>query len=298
MPLAFTRRVFLAGLSVPWIEPLAGARALPAQKTSAASLRVSCNLYSFNEPLTSGAMTIDEVLEYCASVGFDAVDPTGYYSRGYPDPPPDQDVYHVKQRAFRLGLDISGTGVRNDFSVADPQQRQTDRALVTRWIPVAAKLGAPLLRVFAGRAVPDGFTLDQVRGWVVESLSACVEDASRSGVMIALQNHDDAFKTAEQVLEIRRAIGSEWFGLLVDIGSLRTADPYEEIEKLAPHAVSWQIKESVYRQAREEKTDVRQIVAIVRRAGYRGYLPLETLGAGDPKDKLRRLYDEMRTAIG
>jgi sugar phosphate isomerase/epimerase len=298
MPFAFTRRVFLAGLSVPWIEPLAGARALPAQNTSAAPIRVSCNLYSFNEPLTSGAMTIDDVLEYCASVGFDAVDPTGYYFRGYPDPPPDQVVHHVKQRAFRLGLDISGTGVRNDFSVADPQRRHDDVALVTRWIPVAAKLGAPLLRVFAGRAVPDGFSLDQVRRWVVESLSVCVEEASRSGVMIALQNHDDAFKTAEQVLEIRRAIASEWFGLLVDIGSLRTADPYEEIEKLAPHAVSWQIKESVYRQGREEKTDVRQIVAIVRRAGYRGYLPLETLGAGDPKDKLRRLYDEMRTAIG
>ena len=50
-------------------------------------------------------------------------------------------------------------------------------------------------------------------------------------------------------------IGSDWFGLNVDIGSLRTTDdPYAEIALLAPHAYTWQIKEQVYRKGVAEDT--------------------------------------------
>ena len=52
-------------------------------------------------------------------LGFDAVDPTGYYFKGYPAPAADDEVYRIKHRAFRAGLDISGTGVRNNFVLAD-----------------------------------------------------------------------------------------------------------------------------------------------------------------------------------
>jgi len=41
-----------------------------------------------------------------------------------------------------------------------------------------------------------------------------------------------------------RARRVAWFGLNVDIGSLRTGDPYEEIARLAPHACTWQVKEA------------------------------------------------------
>jgi hypothetical protein len=85
--------------------------------------------------------------------------------------------------------------------------------------------------------------------------------------------------------------------LNVDIGSLRTADPYEEVAKLAPFACTWQIKELVYRQGREEKTDLRRVFSILGSAGYRGYAPLETLGPGDPLEKLRRFLAEAREAL-
>ena len=32
-------------------------------------------------------------------------------------------------------------------------------------------------------------------------------------------------------------------------------------------------------------------------AGYRGYAPLETLGPGDPREKVRRFLDEARSAL-
>jgi sugar phosphate isomerase/epimerase len=262
-----------------------------------ARIRTSCNLYSFNGPLTRGEMTLDQVITFCAHLGFEAVDPTGYYFPAYPTPPADDYIHRIKLHAFRLGVSISGTGVRNDFAVPDKARRDADVEHVSRWVKVAAKLGAPVLRVFDGRAMPEGYSKAEVFEWIIQGLEASVAHGAAAGVAIVLQNHNDALKTAADFLEIRRRITSPWFGLNVDIGSLRTTDPYQEIAALAPHAYTWQVKELVYRNNVEERVDLRQIVRILRETGYRGYVPIETLGPGDPREKVRRFLGEFREAL-
>lgn len=243
-------------------------------------------------------MSLEQVIEFCAEIGFDAVDPTGYYFKGYPAVPDHTLIYRIKHLAFSLGLAISGTGVRNDFAVPDAGKRDADVAHVTRWVDVAAKLGAPVLRVFDGRVMPDGVPKAQVMDWIVDGIQRCVTAGEARGVMIVLQNHNDALKVAADYLEIRRRIPSPWFGLNVDIGSLRTTnDPYAEIAMLAPYAYTWQVKELVYRNNKEERVDLKQIARILKDARYRGYVPIETLGPGDPKEKVRRYLDEFRAAL-
>src|SRR5688572_3708291 len=101
--------------------------ASPAQKIDGRSnIKLSLNAYSFNEPLRNGSMTLTGLLEFCAQHEFDAVDITGYYFPGYPKVPADEFIFELKRSAFRLGLDISGTGIRNDFSVADKTKRRND----------------------------------------------------------------------------------------------------------------------------------------------------------------------------
>lgn len=283
--------------TAPFVETGSGHAYLP--KPPASHLKLSCNLYSFNDPLMSGAMTLDDVLKFCSDLGFAAVDPTGYYFPGYPAPPDDAYVYHIKQKAFLLGLDISGTGVRNDFTRPDADARAADVELVKRWVEVAAKMDAPVLRVFAGAGVPDGYTEAVVFDWLVAHLQACAAYGERHGVMIVLQNHNAVLKTVDQVMAILDRVDSDWFGLNLDIGSLRTTDdPYREIARLAPYACTWQIKESVYRNEQEEKTDLAKVVEILHTSGYRGYIPIETLGAGDPREKVPRFLDEVRQALG
>ena len=262
-----------------------------------AKIKLSCNLYSFNAPLRSGAMSLEQVVDFCAELGFDAVDPTGYYLTGHPESPADAYLNALKRRAFLSGLDVSGTGVRNDFTQPEAEKREADVAHVGRWAEVAAKLGAPCLRVFDGRGEAQGPSREQMTSWVVEAFRACAAHGERHGVVIAYQNHDELLKTADEVLALRERVASDWFGLNVDIGSLRTADPYDEIARLAPFACTWQIKERLYRKGQEEKTDVKRIFAILREAGYRGYAPLETLGEGDPREKVRRFLDEAREAL-
>jgi hypothetical protein len=61
-------------------------------------------------------------------------------------------------------------------------------------------------------------------------------------------------------------------------------------------AVTWQIKENVWINGVETPTDLERLAVIMRRSGYRGYLPLETLGPGDPYVKIPALLQRARNA--
>jgi sugar phosphate isomerase/epimerase len=296
--MTFDRRTFLKTAPLGAIA-LASSLHLPSMassNTASPPIKLSCNLYSFNDPLRKGEMTLPEVIRFCSDIGFAAVDPTGYYFPGYPAAPPDDYVYGIKKKAFLLGLDISGTGVRTDFSNPDASKRASDVELVRQWVEVAAKMDAPVLRVFAGKGIPEGHSEQETMDWAVEGIRQCVEHGQKKGVMIVLQNHNELLKTVDQVLYIRQKIASDWLGINLDIGSLRAGDPYEEIARLAPYAYTWQIKEKIYRHGKEEKPDLKRLLKIIRKSGYRGYIPIETL-EGDPRVQVPRFLAEVQTAL-
>ena len=268
------------------------------KRTEPSKVKIGLNCYSFNQPLIAKTMTVEEMFRISASIGFEAADLTGYYFSTYPAVPTDEEIYRYKKCAFLLGLDISGTGVRNDFTLADPEKRKLEVQLVKDWIIVASKLGAPVIRVFAGKEVPAGFTRKQVVEWMGKDLQECADFGAQHGVMVGIQNHNDFLKTAADVEEILEQVKSDWFGLILDIGSFRTTgNPYKEIEQVVPYAINWQIKETVFINNVETKTDMKKIDDILKNSGYRGYIPIETLGAGDPTEKVIRFYNEVKEAI-
>lgn len=269
----------------------------PPTRIGGPKLKLSLNAYSFNTYLMENKMSLDGLLEFCAKQGFEAVDPTGYYFPGYPSVPADDFLYNFKYKAHILGLDISGTGVRNDFTVPDKTVREADKKLVKEWIIVSAKMGAPVLRVFAGKGVPDGYSWDQTAQWMAEDLAECAEYGQKHGIIIALQNHAGFIKTSDQILKIFKLVDSKWLGLHLDIGSFPTADPYKDIEKVVSYAVNWQIKEEVKTNAGPQKTDLKKLFNIIRNGNYRGYLPLETLGAGDPYEKVGRFLARVNETL-
>ena len=261
------------------------------------SLKLSLNAYSFNKQLTDGSMTIDDMLEFCADQGLMAADITGYYFKGYPNVPSDEVIYNVKRKAFSLGLEICGTGVRNDFTHADATKRRESVQLVRNWIDVCRKLGGQTVRIFSGTQKPEGYSRAQILEWMVADIRECVAYGKENGVVVALQNHDDFIKTAEDTIEIMEAIKSPWYGLMLDIGSFRTADPYDEIARTIKYAVTWQIKEKVFIKGQEVDVDAGRLMTLIRNSGFRGYLPLETLGEGDPKQKIPALLAKFRQAL-
>lgn len=259
--------------------------------------KLSLNLYSFNRLLRDGEVDLFDMLDFCAKYNFEAIDPTGYYFPGYPSVPSDEYIYRFKRQAFLLGLDISGTGVRNDFAQADAAKRAKDIELIKQWIVAAAKMGCPHVRIFTGRSKTTDHSRAEVFTWMAEAIKQCCASAAQYGVMISLQNHNEFLQDADEVDQLFEMVDSPWLGLNLDIGSYRQKDPYAEIAQNIKHAITWQIKENVWVNGEKIPTDYVRLFRIIKQANYRGYLPLETLGEGDPFEKVPRLLEQVKAAI-
>ncbi len=275
------------GLSMRPRDPF-GIPPVPGQR-----LRSSLNAYSFNGPLMEGKMDIVGMMEYCALLGFEGIDITGYYFKGYPNVPDTDYLFGIKRKAHALAIEISGTGVRNDFTIPEKSKREDEVRRVFQWVEVAARLGAPVLRIFAGQEKREGYNREQITEWILEDLRRCVDYGKQNGVIIGLQNHNDFIQNSDQVISIMKAIPSPWFGLILDTGSYRQEDPYLAIEKTIDYAVNWQIKEKIFVGGKEVETDIPRLFSIIKKSAYQGYLPIETLGPGDPKPKIEALLEKV-----
>ena len=287
----------------------------PARRAGGPRLKTALNAYSFYELLNANAkdshqgVDLFQVCDFCAQQGFDGVDLTGYFFPGYPLGPDPAYLVRLKRHAFNLGLGISGTGVRNDFTTADRAVRAEGVQRVKTWIEVAARLGAPTVRAFSDSQPPfknwheasGNADRATVEGWVADALRECAQHGKTFGVIVAAQNHGDFISTGPEHLALLTRVGHAWCAAMVDTGNYNTADPYADIAMVAPHAVNWQIKETIHGTATSPRTDVTRLLTIIRQSGYRGYLPIETLRMGranyDSFKAIPQMLDDVRAAI-
>jgi sugar phosphate isomerase/epimerase len=313
---ALSRRSFLRITVLTSLGAAAPVRALtPIPRTGGPLLKPTLNAYSFLELLNankgdaSKGIDLFGVCDFCAKHNIEAVDLTGYFFPGYPKAPADSYISRMKRYTHDRGIVISGTGVRNDFAVADKTVRAEGVRLTKEWIEVAARLGAPVIRVFAGPQVPikDWQTAsgnarrEDVEKWMADDLRACAEHGGKFGVIVAVQNHGDFLNTAAEHLSLLQRVNHPWCGPLVDTGKYFTDDPYADIAMMVPHAVNWQIKETLGSALKSPPTDFKRLAKIIHDGGYRGFLPIETLAMGrkdyNPFVAVEKVLVAMRAAI-
>jgi sugar phosphate isomerase/epimerase len=132
---------------------------------------------------------------------------------------------------------------------------------------------------------------------MVKDIRECVEYGQKHGVIVGIQNHNDFIQTADDVIKIMKMVNMEWFGLILDVGSYHQGDPYTQIAQTVQYAVNWQVKENIFVDGVEVKTDLKRLFKIIKESGYRGSLPIETLGKGDPKEKVSKFLKEVQQAL-
>src|SRR6516225_4980783 len=236
------RRSFLQG-ALCTAGAIAGLPAVAQTGGKRQVLKTSLNAYSFNKMLNDRikgrgeGITLIQVLEFAATTTFDGFDPTGYFMPGYPERPADAYIDELKKRAVDLGLGISGTGVRNNFTTADKEVRTQGVQHIKQFVEVAARLGAPVVRVFADtqmraqnwQTVSNGATRKQVQDWIAADLRQYADHGRKYGVKIGVQNHGDFLQTGKQLLDLVHAVDSPFCGSIVDTGYFKTPDPYIDI---------------------------------------------------------------------
>jgi sugar phosphate isomerase/epimerase len=268
----------------------------PVKRNGKPHLKLSLAAYSFRDVLAgkNPTMTLDDFIRLCADLNLDGTELTSYY---FPKDFNEDYLIHVKELTFRLGLDVSGTAIANDFCLPPGEKRSETLAHTRKWIDYAALMGAPVIRIFAGN-VPSGDTEQAAIDRCAAGINESLEYAARKGVCLALENHGGITATPQQMLRIIEQVKeSPWFGVNFDGGNFQTADPYSDLARIAPYAINAQLKTEVAPSGKKEEADLARVVRILADAGYRGYIVLEYEAKEDAKTAVPRHIETLRKII-
>jgi len=303
VPQEIRRRQFLSAISGGLGCTIAGAalganrlaRGIePIVRTGKPHFKFSLAAYSYRDLLSGDmpALTLFDFIADCARFGLDGTELTSYY---FPTLTDDAFVRSLKQACFRLGLDVSGTAVGNDFCHPEGPDRQRELAHVETWIRLADILGAPVIRIFSGSAKGEAA---EAHSLAVAGIQESCRIAEQAGIYLALENHGGLTETAEGMLALVQEVDSPAFGVNLDTGNFHSADLYGDLERLAPYAVNVQIKVMVSSQGGpKEPADFDRLARILTQSGYRGYIVLEYEEEPDPREACPRYLDQLRAAF-
>ena len=297
-----SRRHFLkssaqAGLSLAGLGLLGNfANAIePFNREGKPRFLLSLAAYSFRDFFNSKepAKKIDlfQFIDFCAANGCDGAELTSYY---FPTPLTDDYLIKIRRHCFLRGIEVSGTACGNNFALPKGEKLTEQINSVKKWIDHAAVMGAPHIRVFAGKA-SGGLTDAQARKMCMSSLEEVCDYAGTKGIFLGLENHGGIVAEADGLLEIIKAVKSPWLGINLDTGNFHTADPYGDLARIAPYAVNVQVKAETKTKgaAKSEPVDFPRVFKILREANYQGYVALE-YEAKDPWDSVPVLLKRMK----
>jgi len=272
-------------------------------------IRLAVSTYSYWH-FTPEKYPIESVVEQAAEIGFDGVE---ILHRQMQDESPAY-VNGLKVAAFRRGLSFPMLSIHQDFVDPDPAERQKAIDHTKHCIDLAVRLGISCIRLNSGRwgTIESFDELMKVKGqepplpghaddeafkWCTSSIEACLPAAEEAGVILALENHWGLTTNPDDLLRIYRAVDSPWLRINMDTGNFAT-DPYEGIEKLAPHAVIVQAK-TYYGGGKWYTLDLdyERIASILRKAGFEGWVSLEMEGEEPAATAVPKSYEVLRKAF-
>ena len=294
----------------------AGCASEPAAAPEAASPEpagrrqpIAVSTYSFWH-LRGDKYPIESVIEDAARMGFDGVEvlhiqmenETPAYVNG------------IKRRAWDLGLSIPMLSIHQDFVSPEAADRQEAIDHTRAMMELAARLGAPAIRLNTGRwgtsesfdalmaaggVEPplEGYGDEDAVKWCIDSINECLGAAEQTGVAMALENHWGISSDPDVLLRIVSEVGSPWLTVNMDTGNY-IGDPYPQIEKLAPHSSIVQAK--TYYGEGEWYTldlDYPRIAEILKNAGFEGWISLEMEGKEDPSTAVPKSLVLLREAF-
>jgi sugar phosphate isomerase/epimerase len=267
----------------------------PVQRNGTPKFKFSLAAYSYRDLLNGKEpkLTLFDFADDCAKMQLEGTELTSYY---FPNPTTPEYLNKLKGHCFRLGLDISGTAVGNDFGLPPGERRQQQIDSVKRWIDNAVILGAPVIRIFAGHE-QKGMAPEEAHRLMVSGMEECCEYAGQRGVYLALENHGGPTATIEGIMKLIHGVKSPWFGVNLDTGNFHGDDIYRDLAQLAPYSVNVQVKVVVQQGGKRQPMDFPRVAKILRDVGYRGYIVLEYEEKEDPRVVCPEIIDRLRAAF-
>ena len=258
-------------------------------------------------------MTQLDALRAAAEQGFDGIE--------FTDLRPDNDRNASKERRLEyarvlreeaklLGIEIVAYLVGANLYSGSAEADDAEVKRICDALDVAKELGAKLLRhdVCSSERVEDkviGF--DRMLPTIADNARRITEYAKTLGIRTCSENHGYIAQDSDRVEKLFNTVDHENYGLLVDMGNFACADEcsVRAVSRLAPYAIHAHAKDfKIYPFGTPDKEGeksfstrgcrrlvgcalgdgdipVAQCVAILKRAGYDGYITIEFEGNKD-----------------
>lgn len=275
------------------------------KKTAPEKLKLSLAAYSFHRYMqhnwpkprpkkTAATMTIKDFVKYCGQLKLDGCELTSYY---FPNPVSKDYLKQTRDLASSLGMEVSGTAIGNDFCLPKGKARDEQLEMTRQWIDYSAILGAPVIRIFAGR-VPKGGNEAEAIKMCQKGINESLKYAEQKGVSLALENHGGITSTPAQMMRIIDGINKvPNFGVNFDSGNFHTKTPYADLEKIAPLAINAQIKVEMGARGKQVPADLPRIIKMLKDVNYDKFIVLEYEAKEEPKKAIPGYIDQLRKLV-
>ena len=249
--------------------------------------------YSFHRRYVAEGWDEVRLANEVKALGVGAVD---YHVGFLGDPATAAD--RVKTALDETGVVLSGISMSNNFNQEEPQEFREQVDSVKTWLRVAAEIGTPVSRIFGGGLPADQRGNPALRAKamprVLDGLREVVAEAEKLGVVLAIENHGGLPCLGEEQVETIETINSPYLKAVIDIGNYMQGgqEAHVGVAVAAKHAAyvhlkdfakvpdanlpwGWNVKATTIG---EGDVDIPACIALLRAAGYDGFVALEYEG--------------------
>jgi L-ribulose-5-phosphate 3-epimerase len=193
--------------------------------------------YSFNRRWKNEQWTPDRLAGEAKKLGAEGID---FHCGLLGDPATAAE--RIQSAVANHGLAFCGLALSCDFNVTEASQLNEQVENIKKWLTVAAKVKAPVCRVFGAWLSPENRLLPTTKAtvWsrVMKGLESVLREATKYGVVLGLENHGLP-GTGEEQAEIIRTFHSPFLKATIDVGNYLLSGQESAIgmEKVLEHAV-------------------------------------------------------------
>jgi len=231
--------------------------------------------------------TLKEHIDAAKRHGYDGIEPRSEanHKHGIELDTPDADLKAAKEAVANEGLEFCCLATSRKYSTADDAERKESVQLTKRYVELAAKIGAPCIRVFGG-VLPDKPGLFGVMRYMTDALREVAEFAADYPVIVCMETHDHWLFTY-RLMELIRRVNHPSVQVNYDYAHpLREFEPvYESYMHVRPwvkhtHMHDLTLNEDGSTTFAEPFTGIvpqKQVMQLLKADGYTGYFSLEVM---------------------
>lgn len=247
-------------------------------------MRLCCLSLSYSRQFTSKQLDDLKFINLCADMGLDGVDINMANFKSLDK----EHLKQIKKTCLDRGLDIACIGLGSKIG-RNRAEKDQEFEKTKQGIDVAAFLGAPVVRLFAGYVQP-GEKREDVFQLSVEDLRRAAEYGEKVGIVAAIQNHNhnNVTSTGEEMARLLKEVNHPWSGHILDTGQYvgspgaggekikesARVEAYQSIARTAPLACFVRAKLYRLKTGKEAWLDYDRIFEILRKNKFNGWICL------------------------